>query len=200
MPDYPTVQLVVLGPDKPHTAASDESSALGAARELLDARGNQPREYRNCLIFLAADSQRTEELEAAVADYLAWTWVVRESGATGLNLDYAQAARSEAKLADADRVVGDCLRQTYQWLLVPEQAEPTGPISWDPIRVEGQDGPAERASERLARDGYLYLSYPPTLLRQRLDRELASLWRARACGCGHTVGAVRPLLVLASAP
>lgn len=108
--------------------------------------------------------------------------MVREPGATGLNLDHAQAARSEAKLADADRVVGDCLGQTYQWLLVPEQAEPTGPITWDPIRVEGQDGAAERASERLARDGYLYPAYPPALLRQRLNRELASLWRA-----GHVV-------------
>lgn len=29
VPDEPTVQLVVLGPDKPHTAASGESSALG---------------------------------------------------------------------------------------------------------------------------------------------------------------------------
>ena len=178
MPDDPTVRLVVLAPDKPHTAGSDESSALTAARQLLDARGTQPREYRNCLIFLAADSQHVEELEAAIADYLAWTWVVREAGATGLNLDPTQAAQSQVKLADADRVVVDCLRQTYQWLLVPEQVEPTAPITWNAIRVEGQNGPIERASERLVRDGYLYLSYPPVLLRQWLDTDLASLWRA----------------------
>jgi hypothetical protein len=131
VPDDPVVRLVVLGPDKAHTVGSYESSALSAANELLDTKGSQPREYRNCLVFLAADSQRTEELEAAVADYLAWTWVVRESGATGLNLDLAQAAQSQAKLADTERVVGNCLGETYQWLLVPEQAEPTGhPITW----------------------------------------------------------------------
>lgn len=178
VPDDPTVRLVVLSPDKPHTVGSGESSALSAAHDLLDARGNQPREYRNCLVFLAADSQHLEELEAAAADYLAWAWVVSESGATGLNLDPTQTAQSQAKLADADRVVEDCLAQAYQWLLVPEQAEPTGPITWNCIRTEGQNRLTERASERLTRDGYLYLSYPPVLLRQRLDRELASLWRA----------------------
>jgi predicted AAA+ superfamily ATPase len=178
VPDEPAVRLVVLGPDRPHAAGSTESTALGAASELLDARGNQPREYRNCVVFLAADSQRTEELEAAVADHLAWTWVVADSGAAGLNLDAAQSAQAQTKLYDADRAVGDCLDQTYQWLLVPEQADPTGPITWNPIQVEGQAALSERASERLVRDGYLYLSYPPVLLRQRLDGELASLWNA----------------------
>jgi predicted AAA+ superfamily ATPase len=177
VPDEPAVRLVVLGPDEPHAAGSTESTALGTAGDLLDARGNQPREYRNCLIFLAADSQHVEELEAAVADHLAWTWVVAESGATGLNLDAAQAAQAQTKLADADRAVRECLEHTYQWLLVPEQAEPTGPITWNPIRVEGQAGVIERASERLAHDGYLYLSYPPVLLRQRLDTELAAMWQ-----------------------
>ena len=159
---------------------SMESIALAAASELLDVKGNQPREYRNCLVFLAADSQRTEELEGVVADLLAWKWVVAESGATGLNLDPAQAAHAQAKLAEANRSVADCLGQTYRWLLVPEQAEPTGPITWVPVPVDGHGGLAERASERLIQGGYLFLSYPPAWLRQRLDADLASLW-----ACGH---------------
>lgn len=174
--DEPAVRLVVLGPDKPHVTGSMESIALATAGEMLDMKGNQPREYRNCLVFLAADSQRTEELEGAVADILAWTWVVDESGATGLNLDPAQAAHAQAKLAEADRVVADCLGQTYRWLLVPEQAEPTSPITWVAVPVDGRGSLAGRASERLIEGGYLYLSYPPTWLRQRLDAELASLW------------------------
>lgn len=180
--DEPEVRLVVLGPDQPHLARSEDSAALAAARELLDRRGNTPRQYRNCLVFLAADGRRLEELETAAADYLAWSSVNAEAGAQGLNLDPIQAATAATKKTDSDTAVRVRLAETYQWLLVPNQPEPTGVIQWDPIKVEGQGGLAIRAARKLVNDAYLYVSFAPALLRQRLDTQLAPLWEAGYVG------------------
>ncbi len=177
VPDEPVVRLVVLNPDQPHLVGSDDSAALATARKLLDTKGNQPREYRNCLVFLVADNRRIDGLEAAVAEYLAWSWVTAQAGADGLNLDAAQAARAEASKGDADTTVRVQLAETYQWLLVPGQPEPSAPIGWDVIRVDGaREGLAVRAAAKLENDGHLYTTFPHVLLRQRLDHELARLW------------------------
>jgi hypothetical protein len=170
------VRLVILGPDRPHLARSEDSAALAAAREILDQTGTAPREYRNCLLFLAADSRRLEELEAAVADHLAWKSIDDEARAAQLNLDSAQAGQAAAKHADSENTVAVRLAETYQWLLVPTQPSPTDPVEWDTVRADGQGGLAVRAGRKLAADGYLYLTFPPSLLRQRLDGQLASLW------------------------
>jgi len=177
VPDEPSVRLAVLGPDQPHLPGSDDSAALAAARDLLDTKGAQPREYRNCLVFLAADNRRIEGLETAVAEYLAWSWVSGQAGADGLNLDAAQAARAEASKNDADTTVRIQLGETYRWLLVPGRRAPSEPVRWDAIPVEGaQEGLAVRAAAKLENDGHLYVTFPPVLLRQRLDRELSRLW------------------------
>jgi hypothetical protein len=177
VPDEPSVRLAVLGPDQPHLPGSDDSAALAVARDLLDTKGVQPREFRNCLAFLAADNRRVEGLEATVAEFLAWSWVTGQAGADGLNLDAAQAARAEASKNDADTTVRIQLAQAYQWLLVPGQPAPSEPVRWDAIRVEGaQEGLAVRAAAKLENDGLLYITFPPVLLRQRLDRELSRLW------------------------
>jgi hypothetical protein len=176
VPSEAEVRLVVLGPDRPYLARSEDSAALAAAREILDRVGTAPREHRNCVVFLAADSRRLEELEAAVADYLAWRSIDDEARAAQLNLDTAQAAQAAAKRADSENTVAVRLAETYQWLLVPTQPSPTDPLEWDTVRADGQGGLAVRAGRKLAAEGYLYLTFPPSLLRQRLDSQLASLW------------------------
>ena len=137
VPDEPTVRLVILGPDQPHLVGSDDSAALAAARDVLEMRGIQPREYRNCLVFLAADNRRVEAMETAAAEYLAWSWVTDQAGADGFNLDAAQAARAQASVEEADRTVRVRLAEAYQWLLVPGQPDPdragllgTCPVRW----------------------------------------------------------------------
>ena len=176
VPDEAEVRLVILGPDRPHLARSEDSAALAAAREILDRAGTAPRQHRNCLVFLAPDSRRLEELEAAVADHLAWKSIDDEARAAQLNLDTAQAGQAAAKRADSHNAVAVRLAETYQWLLVPTQPSPTDRVEWDTVRADGQGGLAVRAGHKLAADGYLYLTFPPSLLRQRLDGQLASLW------------------------
>jgi hypothetical protein len=78
VPDDYDARLVVLSPDHPHTRAG-ASAASAAATEILEKRGNSPRQFRNTLIFLAADEQRLADLDEAVRRYLAWQSIVADA-------------------------------------------------------------------------------------------------------------------------
>lgn len=69
-----------------------------------------------------------EDLLQAVADYCAWQSVVEET--KPLALDGHQEKQATDRLADADHTVDLRLAETYQWLLVPRQPEPNGPVEW----------------------------------------------------------------------
>ena len=171
--DSPEARLVILGPDMPHTR-SDDSLALAQARALLDSRGAAPRDYRNMLVFLVADQRRVGELEQAAAELKAWSSIAGDAGALGLT--HHQEEQVAARCSDADRTVTLRLAEAYSVLLVPRQPEPTGPIEWDPIKVDGEGSLAERASRKLINGGGLYVSYPPVLLRLQLDGPLSAVW------------------------
>ena len=171
--DVPEARLVILGPDIPHTR-SEDSLALGQARAVLDSRGTGPRDYRNMLVFLAADQRQVGNLEQAAADFQAWSSIAQD--APSLGLTHHQEDQVAGRRADAERAVGLRLAETYQWLLVPRQPVPTGPIEWDAMKADGEGGLAERAGRKLVNGGGLYTSYPPVLLRLQLDGPLAPLW------------------------
>ena len=176
IPDEPETRLVILGPDHPHIARSDNSAALAAAAEVLERRGSAPRNYRNCLVFLAPDNRRLDELEQAVAEYLAWATVDNEKGEDGLSLDPNQARQATTKRDDSNRTVNVRLAETYQWVLVPSQPDPLGPVKWDKVKVEGQAGLALRASRKLVNEAHLNTQFAPALLRGHLNGPLAALW------------------------
>lgn len=177
--DEREARLVILPPTAPHIARSEESAALSAARELLERRGSAAREYRNMLVFLAADHRRLEELETAVADFLAWKSVHGEAGEEGLNLDPNQARQARTKYEDANRAVELRMAETYQHVLVPAQPDPLGPIRWDVLKAEGQGGLAVRAGRRVVNEGALYVQFAPAVLRMQLDGVLEPLWSER---------------------
>lgn len=176
VPDSAEVRLVILNADQPHLAKSEASTALGAARRILERRGPAARDYRNMVVFLAADSRRLDELTRGVAEHLAWRSVHDQAGADGLDLDPAQARQAATKAAESARTAGLRLAETYQWLLVPTQADPLGPVAFDSVRVEGQEPLAVRAGRKLISAAYLYVTFAPVLLRQQLDGPLAAVW------------------------
>jgi hypothetical protein len=67
------------------------------------------------------------------------------------------------------------LPETYQWLLVPGQENPQGPVNWHAMRLGGQDALAVRASKKLRSDELLVTAFAPTRLKMELDR--VPLWR-----------------------
>ena len=168
-----SVRLVILGPDIPHTARGAESRALQEAHHILEHRGNASRVYRNLLVFLAADAARYEELMSAVAEYKAWGSL--EAQADEMNLGSFNKGQITTKLKSSDQDVRLRLRETYHWLLVPEQPDPQGEVKIDPIRVTGDGTLAERASRKLIDGQLLNRVYSPVLLRIPLDR--VPLWK-----------------------
>jgi hypothetical protein len=126
----------VLGPSIP-TARRGQQPAETAAKAILESRGNTPRLYRNTLVFLAADKTRLQDLDEAVRKYLAWESILAEKEA--LDLDPHQVrSRPRPRRQAADGAVTARLPETYQWLLVPVQATPQAPVTWQALRLTGR--------------------------------------------------------------
>jgi predicted AAA+ superfamily ATPase len=176
IPDDPNlgVRLVVFGPKHPHGKAADDSPARVLGGEILDRRGGSPRYYKNTLVFLAPDKTNLETLEKNVAAYLAWNSIVTEK--EELNLDVSQSNQATTKRNQSEKDVSAILNQTYQWLLIPSQPDPTGSIEWIETRLPtSDDSPISRAGRKLVNDEQLISVYSGTRLRmEALD---PYLWR-----------------------
>jgi predicted AAA+ superfamily ATPase len=172
VPDDLDARLVVLPAEHPYSK-EPSSAAETAARAILESRGNTPRLYRNTLVFLAADKARLQDLDEALRKFLAWKSILAEKET--LNLDPHQVRQAETQMQAAGGAVTARLPETYQWLLVPEQANPQAPVVWQAIRLSGGDALAARASKRLRSDELLVTALGSTILRKHLDD--VPLWR-----------------------
>jgi predicted AAA+ superfamily ATPase len=178
IPDEREARLVIMGPAFPHTAKDSASPARKEAAAILESKGSSPRNYKNALVFLAADSNRLRELEQAVRLYRAWSsiWADRET----LNLDQFQTRQADTKRASADETVDTRIPETFQWLLVPTQPDPKGAVDWTEIRLQGQESLATRASKKLKGEELLMVELGGVRLRHELDR--VPLWRGNHVG------------------
>ena len=173
--DDDRVRLVVLSPKAAHILKTDDSPALAAAQEILEHRGSAPRLYRNMVVFLAADNRRVDHLRQGMAEALAWASISTEAEELGLGAQ--QSAQAATKAQEAEGTVQRRLAETYGWALVPTQPDPTGPITFDVVRIDGQDDLAARTSRCLINKGHLNLNYAASLLRTLvLAGPLSSLW------------------------
>lgn len=143
------------------------SPAEVAAKTLLESRGNSPRLFRNSLVFLAADKARMQDLDDAVRRYLAWKSIVSE--ADMLDLGKHQRGQAETQLKAAQSMVLARIPETYQWMLVPMQANPQSVVTFQATRLSGNDALAVRASKKLRSEDLLVTSLGPTILRKHLD-------------------------------
>lgn len=172
--DDAMARLVVLGPEHPHIAKAEESPATQAAREILDHRGNSPRQYRNMLVFAAADQRSLEGLEQATADFLAWSSICDR--VSELNLDAHQTTQARTRRDQSNDAVGLRLVEAYKYVVIPRQDDPVGEVTFDIAPLDQQGTVAQRASRRMVSDGTLATQFPPVMLRLKLDNELARRW------------------------
>jgi hypothetical protein len=177
IPDDPTlgVRLVVLDPQHFHSKSNDDSPARQWVENALNHKGSSPRYYKNTLLFLAPDKAKIENLERNTAQYLAWKAIVDDKDT--LNLDVFQTNQATTKLKQSNQDVDTILRDTYQWLLIPNQPEAQGRIEWKETRLSNQDSPILQASRKASHEGDLLPVYSATNLRlEALDK---FLWRDR---------------------
>lgn len=139
VPDDMDARLVVLSADHPYSKDASNAAEV-AAKAILESRGNTPRLYRNSLVFLAVDKVRLQDLDEALRKYLAWASILAEK--ESLNLSPFQAKQAETQKSSADGAVTARLPEAYQWLLVPEQANPQAPVVWETTRITSVNNPA----------------------------------------------------------
>ncbi len=172
VPDDTEARLVVLGTAYPYSR-EDGNLAEISSKAILETRGNTPRLYRNTLVFLAADKTRLQDLDEAARKYLAWQSILDEK--QNLNLSLYQINQAETQKNAAESAVTARLPETYQWLLVPAQATPQAAVTWEALRLSGNDPLAVRASKKLRTDELYLTSFAPSRLKMELDR--IPLWR-----------------------
>ena len=168
------VRLVILGPKYPHTKNVDDSIACQYVNDTINSKGSSPRYYKNTLIFLAPDAAKLETLEKTTAQYLAWESIMRDDKAQTLNLDNFQRSQATTKRDSSKKDVDTQLQQTYLWAIVPTQEDdPQGSITWEDIRLQGDDSPIEKASRKLIHEEHLIKTYSASrLCLEALDNYL----------------------------
>lgn len=165
-------RLVVLRIEYPYSKEPN-SPAEVMAKTILESRGNTPRLYRNTLVFLAIDRNRTQDLDEAIRRYLAWQSIVEEKEI--LDLSPHQVRQAETQKGNADSAVTARIPEAYQWLLVPIQPTPQRAIEWQVSRLTGQESLAVRAGKKLRNDELLVTGFAASRLRLELDQ--IPLWR-----------------------
>ena len=173
--DVDEARLVILHPRLTHKRGQAHSSAMAFAHKATEHCGTAARGQRNMLVYLAADSDRMAELDAAVRDFLGWSHVLAH--ADDLDLTQNQKNQAAEKKRVADDTVGARLLGTYHWTLTPEQPDPGAPFTLRAARHEGQSAAlAERVSRKLGSDGQLNVLQSPYAIRIVLDNRVPALW------------------------
>lgn len=175
IPDDWDTRLVILRPDQPYSR-DDHNRAQHAVESMLQMRGNSPREYRNTLVFLAADAVRLPDLLRAVAFGLAWQSIINDKNT--LNLTPQQVRQAETRLSESQQAMAAQLLETYNLLLIPNQNKTSPRIEWQTLNLKGVEPLAVRVSRRMQKEELLTDSIAPTIVRRSMDE--VPLWRGDA--------------------
>lgn len=127
VPDDNSLRLVVLSPDAAMRQRKKDL-AEEAAQDVLFNRGQQARQKRNRIVFLAADLDTAQLLKDQVSTLLAWRSIVTDVENDRLNLDRIQLKQAKDSRDAADKQVQQSIRSTYKWLLNPFEEEFRGKL------------------------------------------------------------------------
>jgi hypothetical protein len=169
------VRLVILHPSFTHSAKNANSTAADFASLLITERGAAPRERRNLLIALAADTQRYAELESAVRQHLAWRDMA--SRIKELDLTQQNEAMVNRRRDETNRVVDQRVPTTFIWTFHPVQTDGAKPLETKALKVDSNDtGLAVRTANRLVKEQLLLTGLGVQNLRLALDQRLRAKW------------------------
>lgn len=178
IPDLEDVRLVIAHPRHSwRKQESRESEAYRWVHDAVGAKGASQRIHRNTVVFLLADRNQLEGLEAATRTYLGWKQV--QATSEPLNLSVQQRKQADEQVVNFDRVVADRIRGTFIWTVYPVQPEPTQPFELMAEKVPDSGGRslAERVSYKMRRDDLLVTEFGAAILGSTLREELGARWR-----------------------
>ena len=160
------VRAVVLGIEYPHSS-NGNSDAINEVKNIFMHRGkNNPRTYRNMLVFLAPDVKKIDDLKKNMRTALAWETIVKET--QQLNLTQSDSRLAEEKYKETNEAMKTRIKETWRYIIYPRQETPQDEPTWETPKMSEQDELLERASKTLANNEALL----PKLGPERLQREL----------------------------
>ena len=105
-------------------------------------------------------------------------WQKISDRADELNLQPSQRRQAVNRSKAADNATNQRIGATYHWVLVPDQPDPTRPVVWRAVKVEGQTAELiDRVSGRLINDGLLAVAHSSRNITVHLGGPLTSLWQ-----------------------
>lgn len=170
--DYGTgPRLVVLAPNESYTRV-EPRLACEAAGKILAFRGDQPRQKRNRLVFLAPDHDVVSRLHDAGRTYLAWREIVSDINENKLNLDLFQVNQARKHCDGAEKQLQQVVRETYKWLLCPTQVNANDKsIQWEAISLSTNSlNLAQEMEQKLREEEWLITEWSPIHLRNLLGQ------------------------------
>lgn len=172
IPDEDTLRIVILPPSAAHRSKVEDSHALKMADEILQSRGSSQRNYRNMLVFAAADASYVSQLKTEAKRFKAWTSIMDDREA--LNLDVAQTRETEQNMRRASESLDIKIDEAYSWLLAPRVDLTQGQdVMWDIEHVSGSgDGIISKMGKKLLSTEAAIKQWSPALLKMELDRLL----------------------------
>ncbi|MBK5938218.1 hypothetical protein [Halochromatium roseum] len=164
-------RLVVLPPKAGYSRA-DGQLAQAAALEVLTQRGDQPRQKRNRLLFLAPDFDAVNRLNEAGRALIAWQGILADIDEGKLNLDLYQAKLAKKNADEAEKTLKQLVRETYKWLLCPVEEFIKGrpQLSWDAVNLPtSAPNLIAEIEKRLKEEDWLVTEWSPIHLKRLLD-------------------------------
>lgn len=131
-------RLVVLEPETAFAfSKANAVVAQESATKILFNRGDQPRQRRNRLVFLAPDYDSLGRLKDHVKTYLAWKSIDSEIEDGRLNADTHMKREAKQSYDQAAKVLKQSVRDCYKWLLNPCEEQVGGKFNliWESAPV-----------------------------------------------------------------
>jgi hypothetical protein len=175
VPDQRAVRLVVLGPAAVSSGAAEASET--AARDILRTASAGPRHHQNAVLFLAPEAAALARAKDHLRTALAWASIQRDAEQKKLDLAVSQVDQVRVDLAKAEAVVTQAVREAWRLLLVPYQAQPSAPITFERVTLTPTAGKglAEAAMQALQAEEHVLASWAAVHLQAVLERHY---WKA----------------------
>jgi len=174
VPDDQSARLVVLHPSILYKNKDDsDDMAMTAANDYLKNHGNNPRIYRNMLVFVVTDFDRMNSLNEATRLYLAWNSIDKDK--EKLTLDTSQTREINNKLAETKKIITERINDTYCRLLVPTKELTTDmkTAEWNVSLLTGGEGTfISKVASKLISNEQIIRKWAPLLLLNELNKPL----------------------------
>lgn len=131
-------RLIIMRPENSNAFSRGNAQVtFESAQRMLEFRGDQPRQRRNRIIFLAPDYDSLGRLKENAKSYLAWHSIVSDIEDEKLNLDMHNVKQAKQACEQSQKILKQSIRDCYKWILNPFEEPMSGKfnLKWESAQV-----------------------------------------------------------------